>query len=100
MRNLLISTVYKGQHVYGKRSRDEKRAPIVRSVPAIVSEAVWQQAQATLQYNQRFGPAPLPARLPVARAGEVRTVRIDLYRHDGAEPERQAGILLPLQWQA
>jgi site-specific DNA recombinase len=56
VRNLLISTVYKGQHVYGKRSRNQKRAPIVRAVPAIVSEAVWQQAQATLQHNFRFGP--------------------------------------------
>jgi len=56
VRNLLISTVYKGQHVYGKRGRNQKRAPIVRSVPAIVSEAVWQQAQATLQHNYRFGP--------------------------------------------
>ena len=55
VRNLLISTVYKGQHVYGKRSRNQKRAPIVRAVPAIVSEAVWQQAQATLQHNYRFG---------------------------------------------
>jgi site-specific DNA recombinase len=52
----LISTVYKGQHVYGKRSRNQKRAPIVRAVPGIVSEAVWQQAQATLQHNYRFGP--------------------------------------------
>jgi site-specific DNA recombinase len=56
VRNLLISTVYKGQHVYGKRSRNQKRAPIVRAVPGIVSEAVWQQAQATLQHNYRFGP--------------------------------------------
>jgi len=56
VRNLLISTVYKGQHVYGKRGRNQKRAPIVRSVPAIVSEAVWQQAQATLQHNYHFGP--------------------------------------------
>jgi hypothetical protein len=28
---------------------------IVRSVPPIVSEAVWEQAQATLQHNLRFG---------------------------------------------
>jgi site-specific DNA recombinase len=56
VRNLLISTVYKGQHVYGKRSRNPKRAPVVRSVPPIVSESVWEQAQATLQHNLRFGP--------------------------------------------
>ncbi|HUE03164.1 MAG TPA: recombinase family protein [Bryobacteraceae bacterium] len=56
VRNLLISTVYKGQHVYGKRSRSPKCSPIVRRVPAIVSEAMWQQAQATLEHNFRFGP--------------------------------------------
>jgi len=56
VRNLLVSTVYKGQHVYGKRSRNRQRAPSVRSVPAIVNGAVWQQVQATLQHNFRFGP--------------------------------------------
>jgi site-specific DNA recombinase len=56
VRNLLVSTVYKGQHIYGKRGRNPKRTPIVRSVPAIVSETVWQQAQATLLHNFRFGP--------------------------------------------
>jgi len=38
-----------------KRSRNPKRTPIVRSVPPIVSEVVWEQAQATLQHNLRFG---------------------------------------------
>ena len=38
-----------------KRSRNPRRTPIVRSVPPIVSEAVWEQAQATLQHNLRFG---------------------------------------------
>lgn len=56
VRNLLVNTIYKGQHVYGKRSRSPKRVPVSRSVPAIVSEAVWQQAQETLQHNMRFSP--------------------------------------------
>jgi hypothetical protein len=38
-----------------KRSRNPKRTPIVRSAPPIVSEAAWEQAQATLQHNLRFG---------------------------------------------
>jgi site-specific DNA recombinase len=56
VRNLLISTVYKGQHLYGKRSRNPQRAAVSRAVPALVSEAVWQQAQETLQHNIRFAP--------------------------------------------
>jgi len=55
VRNLLISTTYKGQHLYGKRSRNRQRALVPRTVPAIVSEAVWQQAQETLHHNFRFG---------------------------------------------
>jgi site-specific DNA recombinase len=55
VRNLLISTIYKGQHVYGKRSRNGQRALVPRTVPAIVSETVWQQAQDTLHHNFRFG---------------------------------------------
>jgi hypothetical protein len=39
-RNLLISTTYKGEHQYGKRSRGGQRPVIRRSVPAIVSETM------------------------------------------------------------
>ena len=56
VRNLLISTVYNGTMYLPSASRGRMRAPIVRAVPAIVSESVWQQAQATLQHNYRFGP--------------------------------------------
>ena len=56
VRNLLISTTYKGQHFYGKRSRNRQRPLVPRTVPAIVSEVVWQQAQETLHRNLRFGP--------------------------------------------
>ena len=56
VRNLLISTIYKGQHFYGKRSRNRQRPLVPRAVPAIVSEAVWRQAQESLHHNFRFGP--------------------------------------------
>src|SRR5579863_9473193 len=56
IRNLLISTLYKGQHVYGKRSDNRQLGRVTRSVPAIVSEALWQQAQETLHHNLRFAP--------------------------------------------
>ena len=56
VRNLLVSTTYKGQHVYGKRSRQSHRKLICRAVPAIVSEPIWQQAQETLHHNLLFSP--------------------------------------------
>ena len=56
IRHLLISTLYKGQHVYGKRSQNRPSGQVTRSVPAIVSEALWQQAQETLHHNFRFAP--------------------------------------------
>ncbi len=55
VRNLIVSTLYKGQHVYGKRSRSPQRPKVTRTVPAIVSEDVWQRAQETLHRNFRFG---------------------------------------------
>ena len=41
VRNLLVSTTYKGQHVYGKRSRQPHGKLICRTVPATVSEQLW-----------------------------------------------------------
>ena len=55
VRNLLVSTVYKGQHQYGKRSRNRQRSAVSRPVPTLVSEGVWEQAQQTLHHNFRFG---------------------------------------------
>ena len=44
VRNLIVSRTYMGQHAYGKRSRSHRK-PILRPVPAIVSEKVWQAAR-------------------------------------------------------
>jgi len=56
VRNLLVNAMYKGQHQYGKRSRNLQRQLISRAVPPIVSEQLWQQAQETLHHHFRFGP--------------------------------------------
>lgn len=52
IRQILTSTIYMGIYEYGKRSKD--REPIKVPVPAVVSEAVWDEAQRTLaQHNLR-----------------------------------------------
>ena len=52
VRNMIVSRTYMGQHLYGKRSQNPNRKPIVRDVPAIVSEQVWQAAQRVLRFNR------------------------------------------------
>jgi site-specific DNA recombinase len=53
VRNMLVSSTYKGVHEYGKRSKREREL-IVRDVPPIVDAALWQRAQDTLSKNARF----------------------------------------------
>lgn len=53
IRNLVVNPVYKGEHVYGKRSK-KPRELIRRSVPAIVDGEVWANAQAALHGHQIF----------------------------------------------
>lgn len=52
VRNMIVSRTYMGQHVYGKRTKNDSRKLIVREVPAIVSEPVWQAAQQVLRSNR------------------------------------------------
>jgi site-specific DNA recombinase len=54
VRNLLVSTTYKGEHQYGKRSRNPNRELIARAVPALVSGDLWESAQKTLKSNVLF----------------------------------------------
>jgi site-specific DNA recombinase len=54
VRNLLVGTTYMGRHEYGKRSRNPKRQLIMRTVPPIVTEEIWQKAQQTLKSNVLF----------------------------------------------
>jgi site-specific DNA recombinase len=55
VRNLIISSTYKGVHEYGKRSRTKNRATIPRPVPAIVDEKTWSKAQENLHTHFLFG---------------------------------------------
>jgi site-specific DNA recombinase len=54
VRNLIVSTTYMGRHTYGKRTKNKERALIVRDVPEIVSEEIWQKAQEVLESNRLF----------------------------------------------
>ncbi len=54
VRNLLVSTTYKGEHQYGKRSRNPNRQLIARAVPALVSNDLWEMSQQTLKSNVLF----------------------------------------------
>ena len=55
VRSLVINPVYKGTHVYGRRSK-KQRDTIARSVPAIVDEATWTRAVETLHQNLLNSP--------------------------------------------
>lgn len=50
VRNLIVGTVYKGIHTYGKRSK-RAREVIEREVPAIVGVETWERAQQVLREN-------------------------------------------------
>src|SRR3954452_19036667 len=56
VRNLITNSVYRGLHTYGKRSSSREKFLITRSVPAIVSEDTWNQAQQALADHFLFGP--------------------------------------------
>jgi len=55
VRNLIVSTTYKGVHEYGKRTRTKGRQTISRPVPAIVDAKTWEKAQANLKAHFLFG---------------------------------------------
>jgi len=50
IRNLVVNPVYKGEHLYGRRSQ-KPREVITRVGPAIVDSVTWEKAQTTLRNN-------------------------------------------------
>lgn len=54
IRNMIVNTVYKGIHTYGKRSTTKDREVIEREVPAIVDEVTWARAQEVLREHFLF----------------------------------------------
>ena len=95
VRNMIVSRTYMGQHLYGKRSTNRSRKVIVREVPAIVSEEVWQAAQQTLRSNRINCKRNTRADILAPRPDQVRPLRADVLRY----PDETAAArpLLPLQ---
>jgi len=56
VRNLIVSTTYKGVHQFGKRSSNKDRPLISRTVPEIVDEKTWEKAQANLHRHLLYSP--------------------------------------------
>jgi site-specific DNA recombinase len=52
IRNMIVSRTYMGQHLFGKRSKNKNRQPVVRDVPAVVTEELWSSAQQVLNSNR------------------------------------------------
>ena len=51
IRNLVVSTIYRGEFRYGKRTT-RRREEIVVAVPALVDDELWRLAQETLKANR------------------------------------------------
>ena len=53
---ILTSPTYKGVHIYGKRPKNKRRAPVCvqRRVPAIVDDELWARTQLALKRNRLF----------------------------------------------
>src|SRR5580692_10984377 len=52
---MIVSTTYKGIHQFGKHGAKNGRKIISRTVPAIVDEKTWDQAQENLKAHFLFG---------------------------------------------
>lgn len=52
--HIIRSTTYKGVHQYGKKTTHKGSKLITRSVPAIVSEELWEKANNVLTSNRLF----------------------------------------------
>ncbi len=54
IRNMVVNPVYRGEYLYGRRSRDPNREVISATVQPLVSEQTWYAAQETLRRNRRI----------------------------------------------
>lgn len=54
IRNMLVETIYKGTHYYGRRTKKVHPEVVERAMPAIVDTDLWDRTQTTLRNNQRF----------------------------------------------
>jgi site-specific DNA recombinase len=66
IRNLVTNPIYCGRYQYGRRSTNPDRAVIEATMPALVSEELWQAAQDTLRFL-RFVPKDGSPRINLLR---------------------------------
>src|SRR5260370_32448562 len=59
-----------GEHVFGKRTKNPNRKVIVREVPAIVTEEIWNRAEQVLRSNRIM--APRNGRTPFLLRGLIK----------------------------
>lgn len=52
VRNMLVSPIYRGEARYGTRMRQAGREVISSTIPRLVSDELWEAAQATLARNR------------------------------------------------
>jgi site-specific DNA recombinase len=97
IRNLVVNPVYKGEHVYGKRSK-KPRELIRRSVPAIVDGEVWANAQAALHGHQIFSARNSKRKYLLRDLIKCGTCGLNYHIHASVQAQ-WAGRLLPVQRQ-
>jgi site-specific DNA recombinase len=57
IRNLIVNPIYKGEYQYGRRTKYQ-RAVLTSSVPALVSNEMWEEAQRQLRANRLMTKNP------------------------------------------
>ena len=87
VRNLIANRTYMGQHVFGKRSKNPNRKPIVRAVPAIVTEEIWEAAQQVLRSNRIMSKRN--GRIPFLLRGLIKCALCGLTFSGGRASPRQ-----------
>lgn len=70
VRNMIASRTYMGEHTFGKRTKNPNRKMIVRAVPTIVAEEIWDIAQQALRSNRIM--APRNGRTPFLLCGLIK----------------------------
>jgi site-specific DNA recombinase len=52
IRNLVVNSIYRGEFLYGRRSKKRRRELIPAQVPRLVSDELWHAAQAALRSHR------------------------------------------------
>ncbi|HJT58431.1 MAG TPA: recombinase family protein [Ktedonobacteraceae bacterium] len=87
IRNMLVSTTYKGLHRYGRRTAKEREV-FEREVPAIVSPDLWERAQKALHDRQLADPRSSTNTRPYLLRGVIKCGMCGLTYIGAASPPR------------